>query len=190
MSISEGNSKLGRISNISLVPIKDCANCGFCRDDCYAKKFYRMYPGVKKSWTENSVLAKRNPAQYFHNIIDYCQTKKPKYFRWHVGGDILNQRYLQNMKNIASLFPQIHFLCFTKRFDLDYNRLPNNLKMFFSIWPTADAPRAFPKGVKLSWMQDGTETRIPANAKECNGNCMTCMRCWGDNNNDVVFHLH
>jgi hypothetical protein len=36
ISISTGNSKLGKISNVSLTPVESCGNAELCKDDCYA----------------------------------------------------------------------------------------------------------------------------------------------------------
>jgi hypothetical protein len=198
MIISKGNSKLGKIPNVSLIPIKDCKNCKFCSKDCYALKSWKMYPNARKAWTENSKLAHTNITMYFNNIIAFILKDKPKYFRWHVAGDILNQIYLNRMILIAHCFPKTRFLCFTKRFDLDYQNygfsypnIPNNLAIFFSMWSGMKKPKKI-KGINFTWCQDGTEKRIPKNAIYCQGNCSNCKTCWHlkDANVDVVFNLH
>jgi len=48
ISISDKNSKLGKIPNISLTPIASCPNCSTCKSKCYALKAYRQYPASKK----------------------------------------------------------------------------------------------------------------------------------------------
>jgi hypothetical protein len=189
MSISTGNSKLGDgVANVSTIPMLDCANCSSCMNKCYAKKFYKMYPSVRKSWTENSILAKENPLKYFQDIIDHCNKHQTKYFRWHVGGDILDQSYLDNMMLVAAICHKTKFVCFTKRFDLEYSQAPKNLKIFFSVWPQMQLPLQ-PIGVSLAWTQDGTETRIPKGSRNCPNQCKGCITCW-NSKRDVVFHLH
>lgn len=52
--IVDGNTKMKNTANISLPPIIACGkNSFYCKDQCYAKKFYRMYPEVKKAWDDN-----------------------------------------------------------------------------------------------------------------------------------------
>jgi ferredoxin len=189
MLISNGNSKLGKIPNVSLIPIKDCGNCGLCKKLCYANRFYRMYPTVKKAWDENSRLAHNDLSKYIYTIWKYIENNQPSYFRYHVGGDILDQTYLHYMKLTAALFPKTKFLCFTKMFDLDYSNLPNNLKIFFSIHPSMEVPLSRLK-IKTAWVQDGTETRIPKTAFVCPGKCQGCMSCWNSHKQNVVFHKH
>lgn len=43
VKISRGNSKLGGIPNISLIPVKDCANCDARKNTCYALKSWKQY---------------------------------------------------------------------------------------------------------------------------------------------------
>ena len=186
MKISKGNSKLGAIPNISLTPIKSCANCSSCRKDCYALKAYRQYPATRKAWDHNLAQARRDPDQYFHGVYQYIRGKSPAFFRWHVSGDILSQGYLASMSAIADSCPGTTFLCFTKRHDLDYSRVPDNLVMRFSIWPGMALPKqAFP----FAWLQDGTETRIPKTAIKCPGSCENCKACF-TSTKDVYFNKH
>lgn len=202
--ISKGNSKLGdKIANISLVPIQDCANSKFCSKKCYALKSYRMYPNVRKCWGENSEMAWNDRENYFLQIADYLNNKKPRYFRWHVAGDILDQNYLDNMISMAIIFPMTRFLCFTKRFDLDYrtnpkyeweDTEPGNLSFIFSMWPGMPMP-SWPRmyGMKFAWMQDGSEDRhAKGGYRMCPGSCASCKKCWTneDSMDNVVFHMH
>ncbi len=178
MAISAGNSKLGKIPNVSLTPIKSCVNCDHCAPDCYAMKSYRMHPTVKASWDSNLDMAVSRPASYFGMIGAYLTKKKPAYFRWHVAGDILDWRYLKDMISIAIEHPDTRFLAFTKHFKLDFRRVPSNLTIVFSMWPGMGKPRQ-KKGVAgYAWYQDGTETRIPDNAIHCPGHCDTCGMCF------------
>lgn len=139
MKISEGNSKLGKIPNISMTPIKACGNCKSCASKCYALKAYRQYPATKAAWDHNLDAAKNDPKTYFGDIQAYLIKSRPKYFRWHVSGDILNQEYFGHMVSIAILNPKTTFLAFTKMHSLDYSARPKNLIVRFSQWPGMDA---------------------------------------------------
>lgn len=187
--ISSGNMKLGGIPNVSLRPIADCANCEACKKSCYAMKAWRMYSSVRDAWKENAHLARdpKTRADWFRSIDRYIAKKKPKYFRWHVAGDILDQNYYGWMAAMAKRHPDTKFLCFTKRFDLNYSGRPSNLAIVLSMFPGMKVPK---KKLPRAWMQDGTEKRIPSGSVECEGNCRVCNACWDLQGKDVFFHKH
>lgn len=191
ISIAAGNSKLGRIPNVSLVPGRDCGNCAHCVKACYARKFFKMYPSVRTAWSKNSVAAHSSLRLYFRAIDAYIAKRAPKYFRFHVAGDILSQTYLGNMCKLARRYPGTAFLAFTKMHGLDYSNLPSNLTIVASMWPNQPIPAAV-ANLPKAWMQDGSETRIPADAIPCPGTCDQCGMCWAlpQLGRDVVFHKH
>ena len=190
MAISNKNSKLGNIPNVSLPPIKSCGNCKGCSRQCYALKAYRVYKTARNSWDSNFSMARKNPEAYFNMVREYLGRKKPRMFRWHVSGDILDQEYLENMKAIARDFPETGFLAFTKMYHLSYARRPKNLEIVFSAWPSTPIKRK--KGINVAWVQNGSETRIPDSAIECSGHCDSCGMCWSLSKlgRDVFFHIH
>ena len=117
------------------------------------------------------------------------QEIKPKFFRWHVGGDIPHPTYYNRMKWIAAEFPKVAFLCFTKRHSetelYDFRTAPNNLRIVASMWPGWGRASNY---LPMAWVQDGTETRVPKNAIPCPGKCEHCFMCWKMKANDnVVF---
>ena len=189
MPISPGNKKMGSIPNVSLPPVLSCGNCSGCKRSCYALKAYKQYPLVRKAWRKNWELLRKDRLKYFSMVSAYLSKHKPKFFRWHVAGDIVDQDYLEWMKNFALLlFPGTKFLTFTKM-ALDFSDLPKNLTIVYSAWP--GQPIVNPHNLPIAFMQDGTETRV-TNALECPGNCENCSMCWalptiGAN---VVFHKH
>jgi hypothetical protein len=187
--ISPGNDKLGKIPNVSLPPSISCGNHCTCRDkECYAKRIYNRYPAVKKRWNDNLTLAITNPIQYFQSIYNQLPSLKSEYFRWHVGGDILNQGYLDSMRVVAADYPKMKFLCFTKQYHLDFTGCPRNLRIVWSAWPGYPLPRT---SLPVAYMQDGTEYRIPSHARQCSGSCHDCHDCWDMKRGDVVvFHKH
>ena len=189
VKISDGNSKLGKIPNISLPPVKACGNCEECAKDCYALKFFRMYPTVRNAWSGNWNCYKKSPVDYWDSIRQYLSKKAPKYFRWHVAGDVVDQDYLDKMSEIARDNPDTTFLVFTKMYELNYANVPDNLSVIISAWPGKELFN--PSGLPVAYMQDGHETRVE-NAIECPGLCQTCGMCFqlqklGKN---VVFDKH
>jgi len=189
-TISTGNTKLGDIHNVSLTPCKSCLPGAPCKTQCYAMKAYRMYPSVRDCWDANLIDATRNRDGFFDNIKEHLSKQRPKFFRWHVAGDILDQDYLDRMVHIAHHFPETRFLAFTKRHELKYRYIPDNLQIVFSMWPGFGNTRK--RSFRRAWMQDGTETRVPDDAIECPGHCDTCGMCWALDSigHDVVFHKH
>lgn len=131
----------------------------------------------------------------------FLSAKKPKYFRWHVAGDIPDLEYLRLMCWIAYCFPKTKFLAFTKNYVLvsywriNISAVPN-LNIVVSRWPNINVPyvieddlSAFPQ----AWMRDPKhpDPHIPANVKECGGNCESCGICWKlKKGQSVVFNKH
>jgi hypothetical protein len=196
ISISKGNRKLGGVMNVSTTPGRCCIRGVPCvRDGCYAFKAVRMYPGTSAAWRRNELIAKHHPESYFMQIAAQVAEAKPRLFRWHVAGDILSTDYLRGMCQIAVANPHTHFLAFSKAFDVvnEYeNReaMPDNLVIVFSAWPGMSFLN--PHDHRVAWMQDGTETRVPADAIACPGNCESCGMCYELERlgHDVVFHKH
>jgi hypothetical protein len=140
VAISKGNRKLGGVMNISTLPRTCCPDGVPCSKKCYALKAVRLYPPTREAWSRNARIAKRHPDSYFTQIAARVAKDKPRLFRWHVAGDILNTDYLLGMCRIAAENPHTHFLAFTKAFDIvnryeDRQALPDNLVIIFSAWP-------------------------------------------------------
>jgi len=195
--ISRGNSKLGKhIANISLPPVATCPKGVPCASgSCYAHKAWRQYPNVRRAWGENLAELVMNKDRYFVDILKWIWANEPEHFRWHVAGDIPNQEYLDVMAHLAWLTRRrTRHLAFTKRYELDYGDIPENLSIIISAWPgygvihvpCARSPTGF---LPIAWCQDGTETRIPLDAVECKGKCDACLYCWTATR-DVWFHKH
>jgi hypothetical protein len=193
ISISTGNSKLGKISNVSLTPVESCGNAELCKDDCYALGPYKQYPNVKKSWDRNLKMAREHPDQYFQAIQDHLNPIK--YFRFHVSGEILNDGYFKRMCRVAYHNPQVNFMVLTKMYSIINSYpgfpafIPDNLSVILSVWPGLEFEN--PYDLPLAFMQDGTETRV-VNAIECSGKCDECHKCWSlkELGKNVVFNKH
>ena len=204
MIISTGNIKIGKMSNISLTPIVSCAGCvTICAKDCYAMKAYKQYPAVKNAWDTNYREAMEDMTKFFTDIVAKIKKTKKTFFRWHVGGDIINLEYFMGMVFVAKMFPIIKFLAFTKQYEVVNEfrsgskgrhagkwELPANLQVVFSAWPSLEMrnPYKFP----VAFMQDGSETRVDGSEIECPGSCEGCGMCWSLSSigKNVVFHKH
>jgi len=188
VKISRGNSKIGNIPNVSLTPVRACGPGVKCATACYAMKAYRQHSKTRNAWDNNLALAQSDPKRYFAQIDTYLTRRKPRLFRWHVAGDILNRLYGLQMAKLAENHPETQFLAFTKRAGYIPKLIPVNLRILYSCWPGVKLPRGL--RVNRAWMQDGTETRIPKDAVPCLSNCTNCLKCWNDDGKDVVFNKH
>lgn len=136
VSISTGNSKLGAIPSVSLIPVLDCANCSACGHSCYDLRHDLIYKAGRIARVKNNLIYTCDPQRYFREIKAWLTLNFPRAFRWHIGGDIKDVFYYHQMIHIAKTFPDIKFLCFTKRFNLvnqEYakgNIAPDNLRLY------------------------------------------------------------
>jgi len=172
--ITHGNSKIGKTANISLPPIQSCIDHAPCAKDCYAVKFYNMWPEVKKAWDDNLREALHDIDYYMACVRRYLLRYCPEYFRWHVGGDIIDQKYLEGIKDIAKDYSYILFAVFTKNYNLSFCDIPPNLSIIFSVWPGLSMPKKpFPKAFVRGYVF------IPAGDYIiCPGSCEGCRACW------------
>lgn len=199
--IAPGNSKTGRIPNVSMPPILSCRGvCWQCGKHCYDGKAVLQYTGTAKARARNWSIWLRDPAGYFRQIVEYCRKHSPEFFRYHSGGEIPNGAYLLRMVQAARECPDTHFLAFTKRHRLvsDYldsladhgETLPANLQIILSAWP--GMPVYNPHGLPVS---SPYPCDRPDGWQECPGNCEQCCRdgvgCWFLSSGDVVgFRYH
>ena len=145
---------------------------------------------VKRAWQKNLKVYQNNAQDYFNQIAGWLTRYEPEFFRFHVGGDIPDQLYFFKMVQLASEFPDVKILTFTKNFELDFSFIPDNLSVVLSMWPGMRMSKKW--DLPKAWCQDGTETRVPDDALECPGGCIDCGLCWHlkNLNKDVVFKLH
>lgn len=185
MCISTGNTKIGKVMNVSLMPIMTCGHCEHCMGYCYDVKACVRYPDtVINARMRNTVILQRDRDLYFDTIIKrIARRRKNLFFRWHVAGDIVDIDYLDRMVKIARMFPNWTFWTYTKMYDLvnEYvaanggNRetaIPSNLAVMFSEWSGQDMPNPynFPKfSCRLKSEADKVMTGY-----HCTGNCDVC----------------
>ena len=141
VKITSGNTKLGKVFNLSLPPQHACASKIPCAAKCYARKAWQQYPETRAAWTNNWEAWQEDNLLYMEQIAQFCATKRVERFRWHVAGDIPSAAYLAGMNLVAKCNPATKFLAFTKRFDLVEQHLAtggdlrDNLQLVFSMWP-------------------------------------------------------
>lgn len=178
--ITNGNRKIGRVMNVSILPIFTClSNCQGCRFFCYDIKACMQYANVIKARARNTVLLWRDRDAYFEQIEKrISKRKKNKYFRWHVAGDIIDLDYFVRMVGIARRHDDFVFWTYTKQYKI-VNRyceiygkesIPSNLSVMFSEW----------RGIEIDNPFGFAEFRVvedlkKANSFICPGNCEICL---------------
>jgi len=195
---SHGNTKIGRTMNLSLLPAVTCPAGVPCCKKCYAMKAMKQYPATMKRWYTNTCLWQQDPVAFEHGLDALISKQKPKYFRWHVAGDIPDRNYMAMMMRLAVMHPETHFLAFTKHYEMlsfcGRRTCPANLKLVMSGWPGyrtelfEKIARVYPTSYIRT--KDGLAV-IPEGCKECPGACATCRLCWHlKPGQGVVFNEH
>lgn len=200
VSISRGNIKTGRIPSVSLMPVQTCVPDVPCsvpddtgRPPCYALIMLagRYGKNIAAAWQRNTDILRASQTTFFEHVHRYLTRKRPAAFRFHIGGDFINAAHLNGAFETARLFPDILFLAFSKNFEIfpAASTVPRNFTLVASLWPDYGTR---PRGYRVAFMQNGTETRVTKNALRCLGNCETCGFCWNLRSlrRDVVFNKH
>lgn len=210
--ISTTNAKTGNIPSFSTLSGITCVNCqgamqkGGCGWYCYDKGMV-INMGRKnmlRSRALNTRLVTEDPERAFEEISKECY--KYKFFRWHVGGEIIDAPYVSGMNKVAVENPHCEFLVFTKnhravnRFtealiqnDMD---VAPNFHIIFSAWPgmPCDNPYEYPEASPL--FADGTSAFSSLdNCHLCGNSCRDCLLadcgCFNATKGQkVLFNLH
>ena len=186
LCISTGNRKIGRVMNVSLMPIRTCANCKECKHLCYDIKACLQYKNVIDARIRNTVIMNRNMEEYFARIRAAIARKRTnKYFRWHVAGDMVNGKYFENMVAIAKDFPEWIFWTYTKNYKVvndycsEYGResIPENFHIMFSEWDGMPLINPYNFPIFTCKLKDGNKNHEPEffnSLFKCPGNCDIC----------------
>lgn len=214
IKISPGNAKLGSIPSISLPAGVTCRDDCECRDKCYAKRLERIRKSVREAYQHNYQMLKCAPNTYWREVE--ASIMMSRFFRFHVSGDIPDEKYLDMMVHISERNPHCEILCFTKKYDIVNDCItrrlaandiwgdtqhdcytdviPPNLHLIMSGWKDLkmDNPYSLPEAhVRY---RDGSTT-ASGSAVECGGNCTECALteggCWTlGAGQQVVFDEH
>lgn len=185
MCISTGNRKIGRVMNVSLMPVLTCGHCKQCMHYCYDISACLRYPDtVINARMRNTVLLWRDRDAYFGRIVEKIRRRRKNlYFRWHVAGDIVDIDYFSRMVDIARMFPNWVFWTYTKMYDIvnEYvaihggdreTAIPSNLSVMFSEWSGQEMDNRYNFPVfacRLASEHDKVMTGY-----HCTGNCDVC----------------
>lgn len=196
MYISNGNLRM-KIPTFSLPAVLTCdGSTSLCRKYCYAKKAeYKLNP--RRSRRQN--LIDSNNKLFTFDMSGLIKRKKSKYIRIHEAGDFYSQEYLRKWFIICRRIPDKKFLVYTQMYDLDWSEKPDNMIVYWSIWPDTDMSKVPKEGLRAYVEDDGTG-KIPSyknklTCKQCTKGkdsdltCDKCLWCYEGKGN-IRFHLH
>lgn len=184
LSVSSSNSKMGAIKSISMPRVITCASNVPCAKMCYVRHFDWRHT-VRDAYENNLNLWLTDPDGF------ELQATAAAYgsfnFRWHVSGDIVDDKYFAMMCRVADKLPRTEFLAFTKKYDLVNaylaagNTIPSNLHILFSSWPSYNMNNPYNLPVAYISFKDG-KCDAPDDSKQCSGKCEKCaymgQNCW------------
>jgi hypothetical protein len=196
LCLSKGNTKIGKIPNISFTPIVSCASGIPCANGkCYALQSFIQYPAVRDAWRGNLKYWTDDPKAFIEDLVaGLTKFRALPYFRWFVGGDMPDMFFLAQMCKVAKLFPDTKFLAYTKKYELvneyfDAQVKPDNLQIVMSAWPNVPFDNRHALPVAYYHSVDNIDTRIDHDLFVCTGKCDKCKHCW-DTNDGVIFEEH
>lgn len=195
ISISNGNSKMGKISSFSLPAVTTCNPKAPCFAKCYALRMTKRgdRKTVKDAYERNYDLLQKDPESVFTQLKAHLFTVR--FFRFHVSGDFYSYEYFVRVMDLARECNWVRFLAFTKQYGIvnryieEGNEIPENFKILFSGWGTdwiIDNPYNFPVAQVLFKKQvPGPDWNI------CGGNCTECncrgIGCWNLKKGETVY---
>lgn len=204
VKLSYGNRKTGAlVPSVSMIPIADCGNCKVCSRGCYDVRNVCFQKRVQWSRANNSAIYHKDPGKYFREIES--ATKFLRFFRWHIGADIIDFSYLLDVVGIAVRNQKCEYLVFTKMYDIvnefvgyagGLDAMPKNLHIIFSDWPGSefDNPYNFPVSSPI-WPDGKKGSHCTDREFLCVGDCSACAEvnsgCWSAKPGDtILFEAH
>lgn len=178
---------MGKTPSFSLPPIKTCMPGVPCKGPCYALRMAKRRPVVAAAWERNWNCVQTDLSATMDAISTWLTKHRPKYFRWHVAGDIPTPLYFEFMFIVAYTHEDTQFLAFTKRSDIQSDILS------YINWPNFTV--RFSNFLDLRFDQAPlTATYVPKGQQPtgfvCPGDCMSCRACWDQTVADVQFPHH
>jgi len=193
--ISNGNRRMN-IPTFSLVSEHTCPNATkLCKKYCYAKKAERYYKNPFISRMTNTFDTLK--ATFIDEMKKAITHKDSKYIRIHESGDFYSQEYLDKWFKICEAFPNKQFLVYSQMFNLDWTNKPQNMIVYWTIWPDTEA---IPDSGLKAFVIDNGKGMIPKykfkvaghKCKKGKGSkltCDNCLYCFKGGGN-VLFKIH
>ena len=213
VSISKGNRKIGHAWNVSTLPIITCPNCSECKHFCYdirdcIKYGWSMKNMCIRARAKNTVLLLYYPEKYYREIDEFLTKYNGKYkmFRWHVGGEIRNEKQFADMVKIVKNHPDYIFWTYTKNYFsvnsyVKHNgndraiAIPENFRVMFSEWDGMPLINPYNFKIFTVKLKNGNKNHTSEffdTLYECPGQCDICKElnrgCIGYENTFVNQH--
>jgi len=191
LHVSPGNSKLGDVPNVSLPPILSCDPNVKCAQDCYAVNIVKRFRHVRALWEGNLKYYETAPQNFFADIHCWLIRNNPSHFRWHVGGDCPDKKYLKEVYTISRSMPHIKFMMYTKRYSwVNKRTIPDNINVLLSMWPYMLEPykKQQIKRIPKTWVRG--DLRAPKDIFVCKGQCTSCYQCWDKSTKNILLKGH
>jgi hypothetical protein len=169
---------------------------------CYADKgFYALYPTVAKSQENRltKLLAALDDADQARDWIDAIKSLigADLYFRWHDSGDLINDRHLSLIVQVALEMPSVQFWLPTREkslvidFIAKHGAFPENLIVRLSAPMLDGLPCAGKSGLNTSTIHlDGEANGFECGAPARGGYCGDCRACWNRDVANVSYKFH
>lgn len=178
LRVSNGDTKIGRVKNVSVAPILTCGNCTTCAPYCYDIKACLFRDTVMNARAVNTALYYTDPEGFFAQCKKAMSPRcKHKYWRWQQGGEIVDMRYFVGMCQTMRVRADWFSWTYTKMYEIVNayiargGLIPCNLQIMFSADKNAvvDNPYGFP--VFYTVIPGDTP---PEGYYRCPGNCDIC----------------
>jgi hypothetical protein len=169
---------------------------------CYADKgFYTLYPTVRTSQGNrlDKLTAALSDANLAREWIDAVKTLigSDLFFRWHDSGDLINERHLSLIVQIALEMPDVSFWLPTREkslvsaFIAKHGALPENIIVRLSAPMIDGAPCAGNTGLNTSTIHRNNEPHgFECGAPSRGGYCGDCRSCWNRDVSNVSYAYH
>lgn len=146
---------------------------------CYAAKYEKMRKTLEKKLVQNSIV--------FSNVI-IPEEKLPiinhPVCRFNSFGELYNLTHLINLVNICNKNPDVQFTLWTKRANfIRYIEKPKNLILIYSNPKLGTIIKDVPVGFDKTFNVVGKDMTKYVN---CHSNCAECMKCYSENNINVI----
>jgi len=167
-----------------------CRKCGYCHKV--------EYDNVLQTYQKNTDAAHDSEIfiQLMTRALHEYARHGGKWFRFHSYGDFFSQYYLVSIYNIVEAFPHIQFLAHTKSYKLDFTNKPDNLAIYFSVFPDSlkELEKHNPWGFPYALAGDvsdyqGQRAEVASTSITCPAGCNKCRICW-KGKKSVRFNWH
>ena len=175
---------------------------GSACEGCYADKgFYTLYPTVRTSQGNrlDKLQAALADADHARGWVDAIKTLigADQFFRWHDSGDLINERHLSLIFQVALEMPDVAFWLPTREkslvsnFIAKHGALPDNLIVRLSAPMIDGVPCAGNSGLNTSTIhRNGEPHGFECGAPSRGGYCGDCRACWNKDVLNVSYAYH